>query len=293
MYYSLPGDGEIVERIVHGVKAARRKLSDGCNQEDLVKQISGTIYMEWELQSSSATSEIHPRSTRARESPQESVIDHPYPCNLLGTDLLLLPEADLRVNYVKYLLWNYAGFAWVTKEERDRLRQAELHDRMPSDWDGVDIFARYKSCGIHLGEEGVMTREELEAVLQHPFREYYVYSLSDPKGNVFYVGKGEGKRALSHEKEIYRKKFPIHTNWKKLNRIAQILRSDRTIGYSIDSWHTDATSALVREERLILKYEREAPKRMCNSNGERWRGKPSKALVEVRTQASLPTPEPH
>lgn len=138
-----------------------------------------------------------------------------------------------------------------------------------------------------------MSRQEIEGVLQNPYMKYYVYLLSDPKDKVFYVGKGEGKRILSHESEVYRPRFPVHTNWKKLNIIAQIILSGKVVRYFIDSWHADATSALVREERLILKYEKEDPRRICNSNGERWRGRPSKALANLREQAKLETPNMH
>lgn len=286
-------DAKIVGRILRAVRDARCQLNDGEDKAALLKQIAETVHQEWELRNSPVASYIHPRSVRARALPHRSIIDHPYPATLFAADLLSLPEEDLRINYIEYLLWNKAGFAWITEDESDRIRKAELHDRMPPNWDGFDNYARFLSCGIYLGEAGVMSRQEIEGVLQNPYMKYYVYLLSDPKDKVFYVGKGEGKRILSHESEVYRPRFPVHTNWKKLNIIAQIILSGKVVRYFIDSWHADATSALVREERLILKYEKEDPRRICNSNGERWRGRPSKALANLREQAKLETPNMH
>ncbi len=259
-------DFERAGRILRAVRDARCRLSDGENKASLLKVIAETVHQEWELRHDPVTSYFHPRSVRARASPHKSIIDHPYPATLFANDLLSLPEEDLRINYIEYLLWHNAGFAWITDDERDRLRVAGLQDRMPSDWDGFDNYARFLSCGIYLGEAGVMSCEEVEDVLRNPFMKYYVYILSDPKGKVFYVGKGERKRILSHESEVYRPMFAVQTNWKKLNRIAQIIHSGKAIGYFIDSWHADSASALIREESLILKYEADTP-RICNSNG--------------------------
>lgn len=149
------------------------------------------------------------------------------------------------------------------------------------------LYARYIAVGIALGEGKIMNRLETEEVLKKPYMPFYVYLLRNPKGHVFYVGKGEGKRILNHEKELYRKHFPVHTNWKKLNRVAQIIASGKEIGYEIESWHYDEVSAYEREDKLILKYERKNPYRLCNSNGQRWRGKPSKALIKLRAEKKI------
>lgn len=46
------------------------------------------------------------------------------------------------------LVSQYSNMALITDEEDALLRQAKLQSKMPDDWDGVDIFARYKAVGI-------------------------------------------------------------------------------------------------------------------------------------------------
>lgn len=46
------------------------------------------------------------------------------------------------------LVRQYSNMALITHEEDARLRQAKLQSKMPDDWDGVDVFARYKAVGI-------------------------------------------------------------------------------------------------------------------------------------------------
>lgn len=48
------------------------------------------------------------------------------------------------------LLPLYSNIVIVTEEEDRRLREAKLTSCMPKDWDGVDIFARYKVVGIEI-----------------------------------------------------------------------------------------------------------------------------------------------
>ncbi len=134
-----------------------------------------------------------------------------------------------------------------------------------------------------------MRAEQAIEVIKAAHRPYYVYLLKDPKGYVFYVGKGSKRRLLQHERELYRKSYRIHTNWKKLNRIAQIIASGKTIDYEFDSWHEAENPALRREDELTYYYEVLDSRRLCNSNGYRWRGSPSKAFIKLRTERGLPS----
>lgn len=45
-------------------------------------------------------------------------------------------------------------WAIITKEEDRRLTQAKLRDRMPEDWDGHDLWARYRHREVSLDVEG-------------------------------------------------------------------------------------------------------------------------------------------
>ena len=55
---------------------------------------------------------------------------------------------------VRQLLERYWLIALITKEEDDTLTNLGLQKKMPGDWDGTDVFARYKAAGISLEESG-------------------------------------------------------------------------------------------------------------------------------------------
>jgi hypothetical protein len=66
-----------------------------------------------------------------------------------------------------------------------------------------------------------------------------------------------------------------------------VLNSGKQVYYDIESWHSTEDSSLDRENLLIGLALRNNPQLICNSNGERWKGKPSKALVDIRTKNNL------
>ena len=134
-----------------------------------------------------------------------------------------------------------------------------------------------------------LTKDQMEQLLKNPEAPYYIDRLWTPTKKIFYIGKGFKMRAFMHEKEIYKDCYRAHTNWKKLNKIASIINTGKQIGYDIESWHQDQESAYRREDMLIMQAERENAHILCNSNGQRWKGKPNKHLIELRTKLGLKT----
>lgn len=79
--------------------------------------------------------------------------------------------------------------------------------------------------------------------------EYYVYGLEDPRLNeVFYIGKGKGRRAESHLREVL---VEGHSNYGKINRIQNIASEGLSVNiiYYAKDLHEEA--ALFLEEILI------------------------------------------
>ena len=250
--------------------------------------IRDAVHEHWELRHGNLSSSCHSRSRAARlNTEQSNVPDWPIPRNYLARELLQLSEDDLRVPLFQRFLYEHAGFVLITRNEAKRLDAAGLADALPNDWDRLDRYARYAACDIVMGERTSYDRAQLRAILSTAPQRFYVYILRDAKGKLFYVGKGDGMRIFAHEREVFKRHHPVHTNWKKLNAVAQILSREEEVGYEIDSWYSDEIEALVREEKLIIKWERANPWRLCNSNGHRWRGKPSRALLAIRAKAGL------
>ena len=91
-----------------------------------------------------------------------------------------------------------------------------------------------------------MSRNKQDEPLLVPDSMYYVYGLIDPRNReVFYVGKGLGKRMYQHVNEV---KNGFICNEKKSARIKEILESGVEVEYSV--------FATFESERLALDYER-------------------------------------
>jgi hypothetical protein len=255
-----------------------------------VKQLAEAIHKMWELHGLDDPWEGGPKSAALRRTKSKAgIIDHPIPQIHLAKKLLTMHKEDYRLPYVSNLLHQFAFFCFISQEEKKRLAQAGIADKMPTSWNGIDRYARYAEVGISMGEEKMFNGEELRELLSDPPEPFYVYRLRTPTGKVFYIGKGVKLRVLSHEKEIYKSYFRTHTNWKKLNKIAQIINAGKAVGYEIESWHIDETQASLRENELIIIAERENPWTLCNSDGHRWAGKPNRQLCELRRGRGLET----
>lgn len=282
-----PENHEQAARILEVVRRERR---GGSADADSVARLSEAIHGTWELCGSDDPCERGPKSAALRKAASlEGVIDHPVPASHLAKMLLSMPNEDYRIPFFSNLLHKFAFFCFISLEEKRRLAQAGIADTMPASWNGIDRFARYAEVGISMGEAETFKGEELQKILSNPPAPFYIYRLRTPTGKVFYIGKGEMFRALSHEKEIFSRSYRTHTNWKKLNKIAQIICSGKEVVYEIESWHIEETQAYLREDELILVAERENPWILANSNGRRWAGKPSRQLCELRKGRGLDT----
>ena len=84
-------------------------------------------------------------------------------------------------------------------------------------------------------------------------KNYYVYALIDPRDNqYFYIGKGKGKRYLSHLKP---KKSDF--NFGKLEKIKEIQKSESEVKIKILFSNLDENSAFELEKIIIYKLGRE------------------------------------
>lgn len=288
MLHGYPDCTDKIEPIIAAIRFAKR-LTEDQSEAAALALIHDAVFTHWELRHGGLEATCHSRSKLARGvSADRLIIDWPIPRDFLAKQLFELPRVDLRIPLVQRLLYELAGFIFITKEEQKNIPSG-LATALSPEWDGFDRYVRYSQCGIVIGEPVTYDRVQIEQVLPNPVLPFYVYLLREPKGEIFYVGKGEGDRALNHEKELLRGAFPVHTNWKKLNAIARILVGKHSVGYEIYSWHYDEMEALAQEEKLIIKYERLNPWRLCNSNGNRFRGKPSRCLEQFRSEREVRT----
>lgn len=282
-----PEDHKLAAKILDIVRGER---GSGLTKADSIKRLSEAIHEIWELRGADNPQGFGQRSASLRKvNSIDEVIDHPVPSEHLAKMLLSMPNEDYRAPYIAHLLHKFAFFCFISPEEKKLLGQAGIADKMPADWNGIDRYARYTEVGISMGEVRIFGKEELRELLSNPLAPFYVYRLLTPTGKVFYIGKGENYRALTHEKELFKNCYRTHTNWKKLNKIGKIIHSGKAVAYEIESWHVDETQAYLREDELILIAERENPYVLTNSNGSRWAGKASRQLCELRKARGLDT----
>lgn len=106
-------------------------------------------------------------------------------------------------------------------------------------------------------------------------KEYYVYALIDPRDNeYFYIGKGKGKRYLSHLGEIKNMDF----NYAKHNKIKEIQNAGYKVKIEILFPNLDEETAFELEKILIYKLGRKILSEgvLTNMNpGGNWKRKDS------------------
>lgn len=79
---------------------------------------------------------------------------------------------------------------------------------------------------------------------------YYVYSLSDPRTDeVFYVGKGQGRRALQHERAV--RNGRSDSNFAKNERIRSIVAEGLSVTVQVLETFADEAEAIRAEARHI------------------------------------------
>jgi hypothetical protein len=88
------------------------------------------------------------------------------------------------------------------------------------------------------------------AALPNPNR-FYVYTLADPRdGSVFYVGKGSGRRAFAHEREVRR---GAGQNGAKALRIRRIIDAGQDVITTIAASGLTEREALRQERDMIAR----------------------------------------
>lgn len=76
------------------------------------------------------------------------VADHAIPISLLLKEVYGRPGITL--DQLVSLVGKYSMMVLITDTEDDKLAAAGLYKKMPNDWDGEDVLARYKHVGIEL-----------------------------------------------------------------------------------------------------------------------------------------------
>ncbi len=76
------------------------------------------------------------------------VLEHVVPVSFINK--LVLAEGMPAWQRIREIIIEWTLLSVITKNEEQMLKTLKLNQSMPSEWDGVDKYARYKVAGIEL-----------------------------------------------------------------------------------------------------------------------------------------------
>ena len=115
------------------------------------KILRETLHFIWEVSEIKKYDDKRLRSEKGFLDIRKNLAyDHPIPMKIILSKLK--STYPVKQESVEAVLQKYLrhGGVLITKGEHDLLRDIGLASKMPSDWDGEDIFARYKKAGISI-----------------------------------------------------------------------------------------------------------------------------------------------
>ena len=142
-----------VEFIVFAVKQAQEAVEFGVPLTEACRNLKTALHQHWQHKimglHSQAKKKGIPRSKAAIGQPlKECVVEHSVPLMEIVKWLMKLnPLTELRVTN---LLKKFYRVRLVTLDENRKLNEGALRSKMPEDWDGKDVFARYRAAVIKL-----------------------------------------------------------------------------------------------------------------------------------------------
>ena len=126
------------------------------------RAVREAIYELWESygRSKAASAKWRSRASLASIADRNGhVYDHAIPFTLVHRELLEVSE--LSPEAIRPILEARVQAALITRREDEELTRIGLRSKMPSDWDGVNLLARYEAAGIEVIENvGASKRRE-------------------------------------------------------------------------------------------------------------------------------------
>ena len=145
-----------LDYIVFSVKQAIEAESFGFTRNECCRNLKTALHQYWQnktlgLHVNSQKKNI-PRSTAALgKDTSECEVEHVVPQMYIVN--ILMDMTPISKNRINDILDKYFHVLLVTKEEHHRLNASGFRSKMPEDWDGENIWARYDAVGINLGKD--------------------------------------------------------------------------------------------------------------------------------------------
>jgi len=140
-----------LDYILYAVKQAQEAEAYGFTRNECCRNLKTALHQYWQnkklgLHGQSQKKNM-PRSKAAEKADLKNCdVEHVVPQMVIVN--ILMDRPDLTKRKVGNILKKYFYVMLVTKEEHERLNSSGLRSKMPEDWDGKDVWARYRQVGI-------------------------------------------------------------------------------------------------------------------------------------------------
>jgi hypothetical protein len=148
--------------IIFAIKQAKDAEAFGFTRNICCRNLKIAIHQYWQNKILGQHGQAHkariPRSNAALNKPDsECMVEHVLPQMEIVNRLMdMRPLTKARVIE---LLTNCLRVMVVTRDEHARLNSHGLRSKMPPDWDGKDVFARYAAIGIEFASREIRNED--------------------------------------------------------------------------------------------------------------------------------------
>jgi hypothetical protein len=138
--------------IVEAVKYCQKVKEMGMPASCYTKALREPIFFLWEVRVAKnkfqAAKYLSKAAVGLKAGGGELIYDHSVPFSYLQKQLMELDSVT--IDSVREILLRNCTACLITSDEDKKLNKAGLRRRMPKDWDGIDVLARYRALGIEI-----------------------------------------------------------------------------------------------------------------------------------------------
>jgi hypothetical protein len=145
-------ESERLELIIHAIKYCKLVKVCGMPKTCYSKALREPIFFLWENYRKGrkywVTDFVSDLSVAERDNGRSVIYDHAVPFNLVG-DMLMSLDSPTKES-VSRILNEFVVSVLITSKENDELNNLGLKSKMPKDWDGKNVLARYEAAKINV-----------------------------------------------------------------------------------------------------------------------------------------------
>ncbi len=140
-----------IDFIVFAIIQAKEAEKYGFTRNECCRNLKTALHQYWQNKTLGQHGQSQkanlPRSKAAiGRQLSDLIVEHVVP--QMEIVKMLMDMEPLEKKNVEMILTKYFRVILVTKDEHSKLNASGLRSKMPNDWDGKDVWARYKAVDI-------------------------------------------------------------------------------------------------------------------------------------------------